>query len=67
MHSIKNYIYNLNFNISKKINNLLIRFFIKKQMLNLLCFLMIFNLKRIKELIPRKKISHVVGIAVQSL
>ena len=44
--------------LKEKITNNLIQFFTKYEMMNLLCFLIILNLKKIKEISPRDKIKY---------
>ena len=44
--------------LKEKIINNLIPFFTKYEMMNLLCFLIILNLKKIKEISPRDKIKY---------
>ena len=66
MNKILKNILNLYNNISNIINNVMIKFFVNHQLINLLCLLMILNLKKIKEVLPKKKIKYKVIVLSKS-
>jgi len=52
--------------IRKKVNKILITFFVKRNFINLLCSLFIFNFKKIEGIEPTKKIKHKVIVLAKS-
>lgn len=48
------------------INEILIPFLVKYKMTNLLCFLLVLNLKKIKKIAPKKKVKHKVIVLYKS-
>lgn len=66
MSFINNFIHRLTRKIRKKINNVLIRFFVRRNFINLLCYLFISNFKKIKQIDPPKKIKHKVIVLAKS-
>ena len=61
-----NFIHKLISKIRKKVNKILITFFVRRNFINLLCSLFIFNFKKIEEIEPTKKIKHRVIVLAKS-
>ena len=53
-------------NFRKKLNKILISFFIKNNYINLLCYLFILNFKKIKQIEPKNKIKFKVIVLAKS-
>lgn len=66
MYSILRDTYNLLGKINLKINDVLIPFLIKFKMINLLCLLMILNVKKIRSIRPKSKIKYKVFVLSKS-